>query len=77
MLAVGAVGSCLDFFFSRRSFFFFFSPSLGDDPIQTVMLSQRAVQPKTTNHLKSQLLHLILSQNASNAVEPQMYLTQN
>ena len=36
-------------FFPHPSFLFFFSLSLGDGPIQTEMLSQRAVKPKTTN----------------------------
>ena len=42
-------GVCLDFFFSHLSFLFSFSLSLGDGPIQTEILSQRAVKPKTTN----------------------------
>ena len=33
-------------FFSRLSFLFSFSLSLGDGPIQTEILSQRAVKPK-------------------------------
>ena len=33
MLAVGAGGGCLDVFFSRLSFLFSFSLSLGDGPI--------------------------------------------
>ena len=36
-------------FFPRLSFLFSFSLSLGDGPIQTEILSQRAVKPKTTN----------------------------
>ena len=36
-------------FFSRLSFLFSFSLSLGDGPIYTEILSQRAVKPKTTN----------------------------
>ena len=36
-------------FYSRLSFLFSFSLSLGDGPIQTEILSQRAVKPKTTN----------------------------
>ena len=32
-LAVGGGGGCLDFFFSRLSFLFSFSLSLGDGPI--------------------------------------------
>ena len=45
-LAVGVGWGCLDIFFSRLSFL---SHSLGDGPIQTEILSQRAVKPKTTN----------------------------
>ena len=42
---------CLDMFFFRLSFLFSFSLSLGDDPIQTEMLSQRVIKnPKTTKH---------------------------
>ena len=37
-------------FFSRLSLSFF-SPSLGDGPMKTEILSQRAVKPKTTNQL--------------------------
>ena len=36
-------------FFSHLSFLFSFSLSLGDGPIQTEILSPRAVKPKTTN----------------------------
>ena len=36
-------------FFSRLSFLFSFSLSRGDGPIQTEILSQRAVKPKTSN----------------------------
>ena len=36
-------------FFSHLSFLSSFSLSLGDGPIQTAILSQRAVKPKTTN----------------------------
>ena len=39
-------------FFSRLSFLFSFSLSLGDGPISTEILSQRAVKPKTTNQLR-------------------------
>ena len=48
-LAVGAGGGCLDFFLS---FLFSVSLSLGDGPISTEILSQRAVKPKTTNQLR-------------------------
>ena len=47
-LAVGAGGGCLDIF-SLLYPFFSFSPSLGDGPIQTEILSQRAAKPKTNN----------------------------
>ena len=47
-LAVGAGGGCLDFF-SLVYLFSFLSHSLGDGPIQTEILSQRAVKPKTNN----------------------------
>ena len=36
-------------FFSHLSFLYSFSLSLGDGPIKTEILSQRAVKPKTTN----------------------------
>ena len=41
-LAVGADGGCLDIF-SLVCLFSFLSPSLGDGPIWTEILSQRAV----------------------------------
>ena len=47
-LAVGAGGGCLDIFTLIYSFSSF-SLSLGDGPIQTEILSQRAIKPKTTN----------------------------
>ena len=36
-------------FYSHLSFLSSFSLSLGDGPIQTEILSQRAIKPKTTN----------------------------
>ena len=48
-LAVGADGGLFGHFFSHLSFLFSVSFSLGDGPIQTEILSQRAVKPKTTN----------------------------
>ena len=48
VLAVGAGGGCLDIF-SLVYHFSLLSPSLGDGPIKTEILSQRAVKPKTTN----------------------------
>ena len=47
-LAVGAGGGCLDNF-SVGYLSSFLSPSLGDGPIQTEILSQRAVKAKPTN----------------------------
>ena len=52
-LAVGAGGGCLDIF-SLIYPFLPLSPSLGDGPIYTEILSQRAVKPKInqpTNNL--------------------------
>ena len=46
--AVGAGGGCLHIF-SLVYLFSFVSLSLGDGPIQTEILSQRAIKPKTTN----------------------------
>ena len=46
VLAVGMGGGCLAIFFSRLSFLFSFSLSLGDGPKKTEILSQRAVKPK-------------------------------
>ena len=49
-LAVGAGGGCLDIFLLSSIFSLLFLPlSLGDGPIQTEILSQRAAKPKTTN----------------------------
>ena len=47
-LPVGAGGGCLDIF-THLSFLSSVSFSLGDDPIQTEILSQGAVKSKTTN----------------------------
>ena len=47
--AVGADGVVWTFFYSRLSFLFAFSLSLGDGPIWTEILSQRDVKPTTTN----------------------------
>ena len=58
-LAVGADGVVLTFF-SHLSFLVSFGLSLGDGPILTEILSQRAVKPKTTNQLQFQSrYHLI------------------
>ena len=48
-LAVGAGGGLFGHFFSHLSLLLAFSLSLGDGPIWTEILSQRAVKPKTTN----------------------------
>ena len=48
MLIVCEDGGCLDIF-SHLSFLFSFFLSLGDGPISTEILSQRAIKPKTTN----------------------------
>ena len=48
-LAVGAGGGLFGHFFSHLSFLFSFSLSLGDGPISTKILSQKAVKSKTTN----------------------------
>ena len=47
-LAVGA-GGLFGHFYSHLSFLSSYSLSLGDGPIKTEILSQRAVKPKTTN----------------------------
>ena len=47
-LVVGAGGGCLDIFTLVYPFLSSFSLSLGDSPIWTEILSQRAVKPKTT-----------------------------
>ena len=48
-LTVGAGGGLFGHYYSHLSFLSSFSLSLGDGPIQTEILSQRAVKPKTTN----------------------------
>ena len=48
-LAVGAGGGLFEHIHSPLSFLSSFSLSLGDCPIETKILSQRAVKPKTTN----------------------------
>ena len=48
-LAVGDGWGWFGHFYSRLSFLCSFSLSLGDGPIYTEILSQRAVKPKTTN----------------------------
>ena len=51
-LVVGAGGGGLDIFTLVYPFSSF-SVSLGDGPIQTEILSQRAVKPKTTNQIRN------------------------
>ena len=50
-LAVVAGGDCLDIFTLVHLFLSSLSLSLGDGPIKTEILSQRAVKPKSTNQL--------------------------
>ena len=49
VLAVGAGGGLFGHFNTPLSLLFIFSLSLGDGPILTEILSERAVKPKTTN----------------------------
>ena len=49
VLAVGAGGGLFGHFYSHLSFLSPFLLSLENGPIQTKILSQRAVKPKTTN----------------------------
>ena len=49
VLAVGTGGGLFGHFFSGLLFLSSYSLSLGDCPIQTEILSQRAVKPKSTN----------------------------
>ena len=48
-LVVGADGGCLDIFTLIYPFLSSFFLSLGDGLIQTEILSQKVVKPKTTN----------------------------
>ena len=57
-LAVGAGGGCLDFF--TLHYPFIFSLSLGDGPIYTEILSQRAAKPKTNNQTNQCFITLVL-----------------
>ena len=55
------MGIVLDIFFSHLSLLFFLSLSLGDGPIQTEILSQRAVKPNTTNQLTADSRRAVVS----------------
>ena len=57
-LAVGAGGGCFGHFYSNLSFLSSFSLSLGDGPIYTEILSQRAVKPKTNQPTTYAAIHL-------------------
>ena len=59
--AGGGGGGLFGHFFSRLSFLFSFSLSLGDGPISTEILSQRAVKPKTTATNQSFSRYLVLT----------------
>ena len=52
-LAVGAGGGVVWTFLLSSILSLLFLPSLGDGPIKTEILSQRAVKPKATNHHRS------------------------
>ena len=54
-LAVDAGGGCLDIFLLLYPF----SLSLGDGPIWTEILSQRAAKPKTTNQPNDSIKDLL------------------
>ena len=68
VLAEGAGGVVWTFLLSSFLSLLFLSLSLGDSPIETAILSQRAVKPKTTNQPTKQLLSF--SKNSSNLVLP-------
>ena len=55
-LVVGAGGGCLDIFTLIYPFLSSFSLSVGDGPIETEILSQRAVKPKTTNQPSTKII---------------------
>ena len=72
-LAVGEGGGGLDIF-TLIYHFFSFSLSLGDGPIWTKILSQRAVKPQTTNQpyytFRNRLLTCFLLQKLNREVTP-------
>ena len=53
----------IGYFFSRLSFLFSFSLSLGDGSIQTEILSQMAFKPKATNQTTVDCLQILQSLN--------------
>ena len=57
-LVVGAGGGCSDIFTLICPFLSSFSLSLGDGPMWTEILSQRAVKPKTTNQSHCQYVDI-------------------
>ena len=59
-LAVGAGGGLFGHFYSHLSYLSSFSLSLGDRPIQTEILPQRAVTFQNNQPTKPQLVHLCM-----------------
>ena len=59
-LTIGAGGDLFEHFYSPLSFLSSFSLSLGDGPIYTVILSQRAVKPKNNQSTNWSLMQLFL-----------------
>ena len=70
-LAVGAGGGCLDIFTLIYPFFSSFSLSLGDGSIETEILSQRAVKPKTNQPTKKFTSSFLLLQRLAVLPIPQ------
>ena len=70
-LAIGAGGGGLDVFFSPQSFLFSFSLSLGGGPIQTEILSQRAVKPQNNQSAKSSTVYSNMLDNGDAKIYPQ------
>ena len=66
MLSVCEGGLCLAVFPLVYHFPFSFSPSLRDGPIQTEILSQRAVKPQTNNQSLC-CFHMVRYQYSSNS----------
>ena len=61
VLAVGAGGGSFGHFYSHLSFLSSFSLSLGDGPIQTEILSQKAVKPQTNQPTNDALNSWVLA----------------